>query len=99
MAGAVTLAAAFAAGTASFSSPCVLPLVPAYLSLVAGMDVTASASRSSPTSDSPATGRAAVTLNTLMFIGGFGAVFVLLGLSASGVGRLVVRNQTLMIRI
>ncbi|MDA8046659.1 MAG: cytochrome c biogenesis protein CcdA [Actinomycetota bacterium] len=112
----MSLVGAFLAGAASFSSPCVLPLVPAYLSLVAGMDVTASAARSSAAGGAPSPGvgdrtgsgrprrsaparRGEVTFNTFLFVAGFGTVFVLLGLSASGAGRLLVRDQNLLTRV
>lgn len=112
----VGIAAAFAGGVASFSSPCVLPLVPAYLSLVAGLDVTrheprpslagATVGTGSPTTPKPAhaaptQGRSigAVTRDTALFVAGFGTVFVLLGLSASAVGRAVVHEQGVLTRI
>jgi len=102
----VGLLAAFAGGVASFSSPCVLPLVPAYLSIVAGLDVTRP---SAPPIDSPTTstqvltrrprGLGRVTRDTALFVAGFGTVFVLLGLSTSAVGRAVVHQQGLLTRI
>lgn len=112
----VSVVAAFVGGIASFSSPCVLPLVPAYLSLVGGLDVARNdtqgavlAASSVPGPEGSvatvgvrlATGRGigAVTRDTALFVAGFGSVFVLLGLSASAVGRAVVHQQGLLTRI
>ncbi|MHB1487746.1 MAG: cytochrome c biogenesis CcdA family protein [Acidimicrobiales bacterium] len=112
----VSVVAAFAGGVASFSSPCVLPLVPAYLSLVGGLDLARNdtqgaalaASAVPPPAGSVAsagvrlaTGRrlGAITRDTALFVAGFGSVFVLLGLSASAVGRAVVHQQGLLTRI
>ena len=68
--------AAIAAGLVSFLSPCVLPLVPGYLSTVAGV---------SPSElHGPAQRR--VVGSSLLFILSFSAIFVLLGLGATAVG-------------
>lgn len=79
----IGLAAAFAAGLVSFLSPCVLPLVPGYLSYVAGRSLDELEAASSSHAK-----RAAVGLS-LMFVLGFSAVFVTLGASATTVGRLL----------
>ena len=70
---------AFLAGLLSFLSPCVLPLLPVYLSYVAGVGVDRLRGRS---------GR--VVGLALLFVAGFTVVFVLLGAGAGGVGRLLV---------
>lgn len=67
----VNLVALFGAGVASFLAPCVLPLVPAYVGMLAGE--VADEARSVP--------RAAV-----VFVAGFSAVFVLLGVLAGQIG-------------
>ncbi|MGC8511404.1 MAG: cytochrome c biogenesis CcdA family protein, partial [Acidimicrobiales bacterium] len=101
----VSLLAAFAGGVASFSSPCVLPLVPAYLSIVAGLDATrtgrATGATGSVAVPSTTTKRhlGRVTRDTALFVLGFGTVFVLLGLSASALGRSVVHQQVLLTRV
>ncbi|HVA53385.1 MAG TPA: cytochrome c biogenesis protein CcdA [Acidimicrobiales bacterium] len=101
----VSLLAAFAGGVASFSSPCVLPLVPAYLSIVAGLDATRTAGATGATGSAAATSTTTkrhlgrVTRDTALFVLGFGTVFVLLGLSASALGRSVVHQQTLLTRV
>jgi len=77
----IGLIAAFAAGMISFLSPCVLPLVPGYVSFVSG-----SAAMESPRSS---TARWPALLPSLCFVLGFSSVFVALGASASLLGRLL----------
>jgi len=81
MASDVTIAAAVAAGTLSFLSPCVLPLVPPYLVYLAGTSLERLAD-AEPT--------AAVKRDTIMasllFVAGFSTVFVALGAGASVIG-------------
>jgi cytochrome c-type biogenesis protein len=69
---------AFAAGVLSFLSPCILPLIPSYLSLVGGVSYDELAERKA--------GRMRVFAGTLMFVLGFSIVFVLLGVLFSGTG-------------
>jgi cytochrome c-type biogenesis protein len=72
------------AGLVSFLSPCVLPLVPGYLSYVtglAGADLDSGARR----------GR--VLAGTLLFIAGFGSVFVLVNVLLANAGRVLLRHQ------
>lgn len=83
MLGAPLPLAAFIAGLLSFLSPCVLPLVPGYVSLISGTSV-----------DSVAQERRAlrtVMLNSVTFILGFSLVFILLGAGATALGQLVGR--------
>ena len=80
----VSIVAAFVAGTLSFLSPCVLPLVPLYLAYLAG----ASLQRRAGEKPQPWVRREAVGAAAL-FVLGFSTVFVLLGASASAVGSLV----------
>jgi cytochrome c-type biogenesis protein len=83
---------AFGGGVVSFVSPCVLPVVPSYLSTIAGLDL------SEPNSGSSVQlGR--VARDTFLFFCGFGAVICALGLAATALGRLLVRNQILLQRI
>jgi len=76
--------AAFAAGTLSFLSPCVLPLVPPYLVYLAGTSL----ERLADAGPEPAVRRGAL-LAALLFVLGFTTVFVALGASASVIGGLV----------
>lgn len=84
----VSLVAAFAAGMLSFLSPCVLPLVPAYLSMVTGVSVAELQERETARRQ-----RVAVVRGVALFMAGFTAVFVLLGASAATMGKFLVRNQ------
>lgn len=88
----VSYVAAFGGGLVSFLSPCVLPLVPAYLSIITGLDVT-----------KPQEGGrhqlATVARDTGLFILGFSSVFILLGLSATSIGRVLFQNQVALTRI
>ena len=73
----VTIGLAVLAGLASFLSPCVLALVPAYLSYLGGRSVTSA--------DGPGE-RWTTFLHGLAFVAGFGVFFVLLGITASAIG-------------
>jgi cytochrome c-type biogenesis protein len=84
----VGIAAAFWAGTVSFLSPCVLPLVPAYISFMTGMSLT-ELSDQRP-------GRPGYLAPIALFVLGFTAVFVALGAGASAVGSLLSANRQLL---
>jgi len=79
----VTYAGAFVAGLLSFLSPCVLPLMPAYLSYISGVSVNELRLREHA-ADSV---RRHAVLQSLWFIAGFSLVFIALGASASLVGQ------------
>jgi cytochrome c-type biogenesis protein len=70
------IAFAFAAGVISFLSPCVLPLVPAYIAHLTGV-------ASDPTATA---GRRETVTHALAFVAGFGAIFTFLGISVALVG-------------
>ena len=78
--GSLPIGLAFLAGLVSFLSPCVLPLVPSYITFVTGMTLDELAS-----SDVRA-GRRRAALHAALFIAGFGIVFVVLGATASALG-------------
>jgi len=80
---------AFAAGLISFLSPCVLPLVPAYLSYVAGQSL----HRDVADAPTDPRSRASAALLSGCFILGFSAVFIALGASASAIGRLLLQYR------
>jgi cytochrome c-type biogenesis protein len=73
---------AFGAGLVSFLSPCVLPLVPGYLSAVSGVAV----------ADLDSADWRRVVVPSLLFIASFSAIFIGLGLSATAIGE-VLREQ------
>jgi cytochrome c-type biogenesis protein len=77
----ISIPTALFAGFVSFLSPCVLPLVPAYLVYLTGATVEHVASE-----EKPAASRRAVLLCALLFVLGFSTVFVGLGASASVIG-------------
>ena len=81
----VSLIVAFGAGLISFLSPCVLPLVPGYVSFITGVsfgDLTALPSSNSFLRRE----KRVVLLNSIFFIAGFSLVFILLGATATVVG-------------
>ena len=78
----VSFPLAFLAGVASFLSPCVLPLVPSYISFITGIsfkDLTVGTDRKKI--------HYLTITNSLAFIAGFSAVFIALGISSSALGR------------
>ncbi len=79
----VNVFVAFAAGVFSFLSPCVLPLIPSYLSFVSGVSL-----EEMRGAQAAARVRTRVLLNSVAFILGFSLVFVSLGASASFLGSL-----------
>ena len=81
--------AAIAAGAVSFLSPCVLPLVPGYLSTVVGV---------SPNELSGA-GVRRVLVPSLLFIAAFSAIFILFGLGATAIGSALIENKVTLDRI
>ncbi len=83
MASDITLTAAAAAGLLSFLSPCVLPLVPPYLTFIAGTTV------EELSGESEGRARRDVALAGLLFVLGFSTVFVALGATASVFGQAI----------
>jgi cytochrome c-type biogenesis protein len=84
---------AMAAGLLSFLSPCVLPLLPSYLSFIAGI----SFEELQGTVVNPRTRRALFT-NSLLFVLGFSIVFIGLGAGATLVGQVLFQYQVLIRR-
>jgi cytochrome c-type biogenesis protein len=89
----LTLALAAGAGFLSFVSPCVLPLLPAYLGYMTGLTV-----EELQGPQDTAT-RARIVGRSLAFVVGLSLVFAALGGSASVVGQALLRNQTIILRI
>src|SRR5919106_5597094 len=85
----VGVLAALAAGLVSFLSPCVLPLVPGYLSAVAGVDP----------QQIESAGWRRVLGPSLLFIAAFSAIFILLGLTATGIGQTLRENRELLNKV
>ena len=89
----VSFITAFLAGIISFVSPCVLPLVPGYLSFMSGVSI----------DDIKGQGKKGVlkkvTLNTIFFVLGFSLVFIAFGATATALGQFLGQNKTLISRI
>lgn len=84
----VSIFAAFVAGLVSFLSPCVLPLVPGYISMLSGIGVEQLKEGKTP--------RGGLIGSALAFVAGFSIVFVTFGASASAVGSFLLRNRSLL---
>src|SRR6266853_4371430 len=84
--------AAFLAGLVSFLSPCVLPLVPGYVSLISGVGV-------EELKDQEASLFRKVMLNSIAFIAGFSIVFVTLGAISTEVGQLAAQYKAVLARV
>ena len=85
---ALGIAVAFAAGLLSFLSPCVLPLVPSYVGFLTGMTLPEMGNR-----------RRVALFHALCFVAGFSLVFILLGASATALGRALNYYQVWLQRI
>ena len=90
----VTLLAAFAAGFLSFVSPCVLPLIPGYISFISGLTL-----EEMQGTESVAASRRSVMIASLAFVLGFTIVFVALGATASAIGQWVLARLPILAKI
>ncbi|MCZ6916388.1 MAG: sulfite exporter TauE/SafE family protein [Gemmatimonadetes bacterium] len=79
---------AFSAGVLSFLSPCVLPLIPSYLSFITGMSL-----------EEMGDHRRAAFTHALLFVSGFTIIFLALGATATGLGRVLQAHQVWLERI
>ncbi len=84
----VSVVAALVAGVVSFLSPCVLPLVPGYVSMLSGIGVEQLKRGEGP--------RGSILTSSLAFVIGFSIVFIAFGASASAVGQFLVSNKNLL---
>ncbi|HEX8142085.1 MAG TPA: cytochrome c biogenesis protein/redoxin [Pyrinomonadaceae bacterium] len=87
----ITIPIAFAAGFLSFISPCVLPLVPGYISLISGVSI----DRLKADDGSRKSARRAVILNSLAFNVGLSMIFISLGAAAGWLGSSFLTNPWL----
>jgi len=85
---------AFGAGLFSFLSPCVLPLVPGYISIISGFSLDQLKANEKDT-----TLMRTVLLNSIMFIVGFSVTFILLGATATWIGQLLLSKMRLFSRL
>ncbi|MGD9573344.1 MAG: cytochrome c biogenesis CcdA family protein, partial [Thermoleophilia bacterium] len=79
----ISFAVVFSAGVVSFASPCVLPLVPAYIGFVSGVGL----------SDEESPRRRDVALPTAAFVGGFSLMFAALGASVGLAGSALLEQR------
>jgi cytochrome c-type biogenesis protein len=78
----VGLAVAFSAGLLSFLSPCVLPLIPSYVSFITGLEL-----------DDVGRAKHTAVVHALLFVAGFTLVFLALGATATLIGQLLIRER------
>jgi len=85
----VSLVAAFGAGILTFLSPCILPLVPAYLCFISGNSLDQlTARKNTDTID-----RKPVLIGGLAFVIGLSSIFIAMGAAASGLGQFIAQNK------
>jgi len=84
---------AFGAGLVSFFSPCILPLLPAYLSMLSGFSATEIMK-----GDAKVVTRK-VVVSALIFTAGFTLAFTLMGAAASGIGELLADHRELLMKV
>ena len=84
----ISLIAAFSAGLLSFVSPCVLPLVPSYISYITGLSI-----EQLTDANARSKFKTAIVVNALLFIAGFSVVFIAFGASASFIGQMLITYQ------
>lgn len=82
---------AFLAGLVSFASPCVVPLVPGYLAYVSGL--------AGADADTRARARPRIVVGAALFVAGFGAVFVILGVAVASAGSALAPHIDLILRV
>jgi len=80
---------AFFAGLISFISPCVLPLIPAYISYVVGTTFNEIKTKSKPV----------IFKNSLLFVFGFSSVFIILGAGATALGTALINNLNIFTKV
>ncbi len=90
----VSIPVAFSFGLLSFVSPCVLPLVPSYISFITGISF-----EELTEDDGSKELKKVILINSIMFILGFSAVFVSLGASASFAGELLRTHQDIIRKV
>jgi cytochrome c-type biogenesis protein len=86
----VSIYMAFVAGLISFLSPCILPIVPGYISFLSGMSVEEIEGRGE---------NKLIILNSIFFITGFSVVFILLGASATMIGAFLTSKMSVLTKI
>src|SRR5260370_11652875 len=83
---------AFGGGITSLLSPCVLPIVPGYLSLMSGLTI-------GELAEARSRALRRIVVNTALFVSGFTAVFVILGLVTTAAGKTLFETQVTLSRV
>lgn len=91
----VTLATSFVAGFLSFVSPCVLPLIPGYISFISGLTL----EEMQASGASAGTSRRQVLIASIAFVLGFTVIFVAAGASATAIGRFLYEQAPIVEKI
>lgn len=89
----VSLLAAFVAGIVSFLSPCILPLIPGYISVITNL------SYDELTGTNGTRNNYKILLQSFIFVLGFSFIFIILGASASYLGSFIKENRILLLQI
>jgi len=89
---AVSFSWAFAAGFVSFLGPCVLPLIPGYLSFISGLSL-------DELNEASAETRQRILSASILFVLGFSLVFVLMGASASFIGSFLLAYRSILVKV
>ena len=95
----VTMVTAFIAGIISFISPCVLPIVPGYISFISGVSLQELKGQTEVDDREKRRLRRQVVMNSLFFVLGFSLVFVAMGASATYIGQWFAENRLILARI
>jgi len=94
----VSLLSAFVAGVLSFISPCVLPLIPGYISFISGVSLEELRGMT-PAAAPGNSAKRQVVITSLFFILGFSLVFIGLGASATVAGQFMMQQSTLFAKV
>jgi cytochrome c-type biogenesis protein len=86
----ISLILAFSAGLLSFLSPCILPLIPAYITYLTGYSIEEMDERKAKIN---------ISYKSLGFVIGFSIIFIIMGVSISSLGRLFAKNQILIRKV
>lgn len=90
----VSFITAFVFGIFSFISPCVLPIVPGYLSFISGLSF-----EELKTAETLSSARRRVVINSILFVAGFSFVFIAMGASASALGKFLLNQLPLLTKV
>lgn len=82
------LFSAFTAGLLTFLSPCILPLIPGYLSFMTGISL-----------DNLKKNRSAAIFSSIVFSAGFSLIFIILGASATALGKIMLNNLSILSKL